>query len=110
MSKKEKSPKGEIITDKIDNDVSLLSSLLDEDNTENIFLVDENGTSVELEQIAVVPVDNVIYAILRPIDADEDSAAVFKIDVEDEDSLIQVEDEKLASKVLDIYNDMIDAE
>jgi len=92
----------------LESDVSLLSSLLDENNTENIFLIDEDGGEVELEQIAVIPSDDEVYVILRPIDADEDSAVVFKVDAEDEDSLIQIEDEALASKILDVYNEQIE--
>ncbi|MCL2755840.1 MAG: DUF1292 domain-containing protein [Firmicutes bacterium] len=91
----------------MEDDVTLLAQLLDENNTENVILFDEEGGEVELEQIAIVPVDDVVYAILRPLDADEDAAAVFQICVEDEDSLIQVEDEELASKILDIYNEQV---
>ena len=86
-------------------DMTLLARLMDDTNDENIILFDDNGDQVELEQIAVIPYEGDVYAILRPLDADEDSAAVFKIDTEDEESIVAVEDEKLASKILDIYND-----
>ena len=87
-----------------EGDITLLAKLLDEKNDENIVLFDEAGASVELEQIAVIPHEEEIYAILRPLDADEDSAAVFRIDTEDEESIISVDDDKLASKILDLYN------
>ena len=85
-------------------DMTLLARLMDDTNDENVMLFDDNGDQVELEQIAVIPYEGDVYAILRPLDADEDSAAVFKIDTEDEESILAVEDEKLASKILDIYN------
>ena len=86
-------------------DMTLLSMLMDEKNDDNIILFDDSGESVELEQVAVIPHEDELYAILRPLDADEDSAAVFKIDPEDEESLVNIEDDALASKILDIYND-----
>jgi len=87
------------------DDVTLLAKLMDDKNDDNIVLFDESGASVELEQIAVIPHEDEIYAILRPLDADEDSAAVFRVDVSDEESIISVDDDKLASKILDLYNE-----
>jgi len=88
-------------------DITLLSRLLDDNNKDNIILFDEEGKQVELEQIAIVPHNNDVFAILRPLDADHDSAAVFKIDTTDEESIIAVEDDTLASKIIDIYNEQI---
>ena len=85
-------------------DVSLLNRLLDADNDENIFLFDEQGNETELEQIATITHEGAIYAILRPLTAEEDEAVVFKIDPEDEESVNIVEDEVLAEKILDIYH------
>ncbi|MCL2846324.1 MAG: DUF1292 domain-containing protein [Firmicutes bacterium] len=85
-------------------DLTLLTRLLDDENDENIILFDENGDEVELEQVGMVPYNRELYAILRPIDADEDSAAVFRVDTEDEESLTAVEDDALATKILDLYN------
>jgi uncharacterized protein YrzB (UPF0473 family) len=85
-------------------DVSLLARLLDEGNDENIFLFDESGGEVELEQIATVTHEGAIYAILRPLTAAEDEAVVFKIDPEDEESVNIVSDDTLAEKILEIYH------
>jgi len=89
-------------------DLSLLQQLLDENNDDNIFLFDEDGEHVELEQIAVIPFEDELYALLRPLDADEDAAAVFKILTEDEESIESVEDEALSMKILDLYNEQVD--
>jgi len=88
-------------------DLSLLKQLLDEDNNDNIFLFDEDGEHVEMEQIAVIPHGDELFALLRPLDADEDAAAVFKIDPEDEESLEAVEDEELAMTILNLYNNQV---
>jgi len=94
---------------KLDNeettaDLTLLARLLDEDNDENIFLFDENGDEIELEQIATVMHEDHIYAILRPVDAEEDEAVVFLIDPTDEESILVVEDDELAETILEVYH------
>ena len=86
-------------------DISLLSRLLDADNDDNVFLFDENGNEIEMEQIATVTFEGGIYAILRPLDVEEDEAVVFKIDPDDEESVHIVEDDVLAEVILNIYND-----
>jgi len=85
-------------------DLSLLARLLDEDNDENVFLFDENGNEVELEQIATILHEGQIYAIMRPLDAEEDEAIVFLIDPKDEESISVVESEELAEKILELYH------
>ena len=89
-------------------DLTLVQQLLDPTNDENIFLFDEEGNHTELEQIAVIPHENQLYVLLRPLDADEDSAAVFRVLTDDEESLESVEDEKLAMKILELYNKEVD--
>ncbi|MCL2587136.1 MAG: DUF1292 domain-containing protein [Firmicutes bacterium] len=89
-------------------DVSLLKQLLDEKNDDNIFLFDEAGESVELEQIAIIPHNDELFALLRPLDADEDAAAVFRIITDDEESIESVEDEDLAMQILKMYNEQIE--
>jgi len=86
-------------------DLSLLARLLDEDNDENIFLFDESGKEVELEQVATILYEENIYAIMHPLDAEEDEAVVFLIDQTDEESIRVVEDETLAEKILELYHE-----
>ena len=85
-----------------------ISQLLDDENLENITLVDENGDEVEMEQIAIITHNKEMYAILRPLDEDEDAAVVFKIDADDEESLVLVDDDKLADEIIAIYNKEIE--
>ena len=86
------------------SDTTLLARLLDTDNDDNIFLFNEEGDEIELEQIAVVSHEQNVYAIMRPIKAKKDEACVFKIDTVDEESVSMVHDEKLADAVLEVYN------
>ena len=92
-------------TDETSADLTLLARLLDEDNDENIFLFDENGNEVELEQIATILHEAQVYSIMRPLDAEEDEAVVFLLDPTDEESINVVEDDKLAEKILEIYHE-----
>lgn len=90
--------------------VTLLAQLLDENNDDNVFLFDEAGNEVELEQIATVMYEGEVYAILHPLDAAEDEAVVFILDPSDEESIEIVEDDVLAEKVLEVYHKMAEAQ
>ena len=43
---------------------SQIELLLDENNTENLKLYDENNKETEFEQVAVIPMNEKVYAIL----------------------------------------------
>ena len=88
--------------------------ILDEDCDENIVLFDEDGESTEFEQIAVIPMNEKVYCILRPVDMpdlEEDEAFVFSIVEDDEDgSLDLVEDEDIIDEVFELYYSLLDDE
>ena len=68
--------------------------LLDEDNDEPITLYDETGEPFSFEQVAIIPKDDNLYAILKPLQhvdslSDED-VLIFKI-FEDEDGEADME-------------------
>lgn len=95
--------------------LSPIDMLLDETNTENIKLYNEDNQEVEFEQIALVPIENKTYAILKPVEAmegiAEDEALVFVIDeIDDEDCLVIVEDETIVDKVFEEYYKMLKEE
>ena len=97
MSKKELSP---------------IAMLLDENNTDNIVLYDDKNKEVEFEQIAIIPLDEKVYAILRPVGGEdelpEDEALVFVIDeLDDEDVLMLEEDDNVIDKVFDKYYELL---
>lgn len=92
--------------------LSPIEMLLDEKNNDNIVLYDDNNKEVEFEQIAIIPLDEKLYAILRPLGGDdpmpEDEALVFFIDeVDDEDVLLLEEDEEIEDRVFDRYYQLI---
>ncbi len=89
--------------------------LLDEHNNDNIKLYDENNNCVEFEQIATIPMDERIFVILKPVtsmeNVAEDEAIVFEIqEIDEEDCLVVVTEDKIIDKVFDEYYEMLKAE
>ena len=87
--------------------LSPIDMLLDENNTENIKLYNEENQEVEFEQIALVPIENKTYAILKPAQTMEgvadDEALVFAIDeVDGEECLVIEENDAVIDKVFQI--------
>lgn len=94
---------------------SPIEMLLDENNDENIVLFDENNKENEFEQIAVIPLEDKTYVLLRPVEAweglGEDEAVVFAIEeIDDEDCLIIEEDDKVIDAVFDAYYELLRAQ
>ncbi len=90
-----------------------IDAILDPNCEENIILFDELDKPTEFEQIAIIPIENNVYAILKPVDKleglDEDAAIVFEL-VQDEegfDNLQTVIDEKILEKVYEEYELLI---
>ena len=89
--------------------------LLDENNTDNLKLYDENNKETEFEQVAVIPLNEKIYAILKPVTkivgVNADEALVFVIEeIDDEDCLVIVDDEKVVDDVFKEYYELLKAE
>lgn len=94
---------------------SQIEMLLDENNTENLKLYDENNKETEFEQVAIIPLDEKIYAILKPVTkivgVNDDEALVFVIEeIDDEDCLVIVDDETVVDKVFKEYYELLKAE
>ena len=94
---------------------SQIEMLLDENNTENLKLYDENNKETEFEQVAIIPLDEKIYAILKPVTkivgVNDDEALVFVIEeIDDEDCLVIVDDEAVVDKVFKEYYELLEAE
>ena len=95
--------------------LSPIDMLLDENNTENLKLYNEENQEVEFEQIALVPIEDKTYAILKPVETMEgvadDEALVFVIDeIDDEDCLVIVEDDKIIDDVFEEYYKLLNEE
>ena len=109
--KKEKKPEVELIPVKEEFDI--FSALLDENNNNNVVLYDEKDQAVEFEQIAIVPIEENIYAILKPVTkvegVEDDQAIVFKLVQEnEEENLIVESDDKIVDQVFDVYYDLLE--
>ena len=95
-------------------DLDLLDILLDENNDEPISLFDEDDREVKFEQVAVIPDNDKIYAILKPIDELEgvadDEAIVFLADYDEDGNTVLVveKDEDTAIRVFDTYYQLLD--
>lgn len=95
-----------------------IDCLFDEDNTDPISFYNEKGEKVSFEQIAIIPLDERIFAILKPIEKTEgiadDEALVFEVvqpeNEEDEEYLNLIADLELIDKVFDVYNKLMDEE
>ena len=79
--------------------------ILDENNDENITLsYGDSEEEIEFEQIAVVELDDDIFAILRPLDVveglEDDDILVFKIDAKKK-TLELVDDEETIDEVIE---------
>lgn len=92
---------------------SAVDRLLDENDAENIFLYDENNKKIEFEQVAMIPMDEKIYALLKPVDTDEedDVAYVFVIEeIDGEDCLVMITNQDEIDRVFDEYYELLEEE
>ena len=97
----------------MNTDFSLIDMLLDPDNESPVQLQSGDGSIISFDQIAVIPYQDELYAILKPITHIEgvgpDEALVFKLFIED-DNLEIVNDFDLCDAVFDVYYDLLKQE
>ena len=71
------------VNEEVEVGMHVLDILLDEENDEPIVLFDENDKAIRFDQVAIIPLEEKLFAILKPIDplADvaDDEAIVFRI-------------------------------
>lgn len=95
-------------------ELSILDILLDEDNEDPITLYDENDKAIKFDQVAIIPLEEKLYAILKPIDEMEnvadDEAIVFVVNEDKNgESILEIEtDEPTAIRVFDEYYKLLD--
>ena len=84
---------------------SLIDILLDPDNSGDLQFNDKDGKVIEMAQIAVIPYNGEIYAILAPkellADDDPNVAKDYKVNGENIDL---VEDDETTDIVFDLYD------
>lgn len=99
---------------KKNENVNIVDVLLDEDNEDPVVLYDEKDKEIRFDQIAIIPLDDKLYAILKPIDdvpgIADDEAMVFAIldDVDGEAGVALEKDEPTAMRVFDEYYKLLD--
>lgn len=104
--------KKETVDEKNEN---ILDILLDENNDSPITLYDEKDKAIKFDQVAIIPLDEKLYVILKPIDeiegVAEDEAIVFLVDEKSEkdSQLIVVTDETITMKVFDEYYKLLES-
>ena len=98
-----------------ERELGILDILLDEDNEDPITLYDENDKPIKFDQVAIIPLEEKLYAILKPIDEMEgvadDEAIVFYVneDHESGETTLEIEtDEPTAILVFDEYYKLLD--
>ncbi|MCH5171899.1 MAG: DUF1292 domain-containing protein [Erysipelotrichales bacterium] len=93
-------------------DKSLIEILLDENNNDDIVLYDENDNETTFAQIAVIPMGEELYVILKPLDdiegVDEDEAFVFKVNEDESNPIELCTDTEMADKVFEEYYKLLD--
>lgn len=93
---------------------NIMDILLDEDNKEPIVLFNEAGRKIGFEQVAIIPYDDKLYCILKPIDhiddVDDDEAIVFYVNdpYGEMPTLVVEKDEAKAIAVFDEYYKLLD--
>ena len=93
--------------------VDIVDVLLDADNTAPIYMTDNNGKVLKFDQIAVIPHDDDLYCILKPITqidgVDENEAIVFRVDTDsDGNNILEPEfDEIKAYRIFQEYLKLI---
>ena len=100
--------------EKSEVELDVLDILLDEENEEPITLYNENDKAIRFDQIAIIPMEEKLFAILKPIDemeeVAEDEAIVFRVDEKEsgESELVIETDEALAMRVFDEFYRLLD--
>lgn len=92
----------------MNQEISMIDKILDENNSDPVVLYDENNKETKFEQVAVIPLDEKLYVLLKPITkiagVNDDEALVFVIEeIEDEDCLVIVDNMEIVNKVFDEY-------
>lgn len=90
--------------------MNIIDMLLDENCNDNIILYDENGNETEFMQIALIPLQPRIFAILKPLNNDllaEDEALVFELILDDDPYLEVCDEDDMVDAVFQAYYDLL---
>ncbi len=92
-----------------------IEKLLNAEDSEPIVLYDEKDEAVRFEQIALIPYEEKLYALLKPMDKMEgvadDEAVIFVVDEDNETGeqfLKVVNEDKIIDDVFKIYLELVE--
>ena len=90
-----------------------IDMIFDPECEDDITLYDENNNPVLFEQVAVIPFNEKVYVILKPVTevagVGEDEALVFVVEeIEDEDTLVIETNEEIIDYVFEEYYKLLD--
>ena len=97
--------------------INPIDALFDDENYDPIILFNENGKEMSFEQIALIPLKEKIYAILKPVipikGLEENEGLVFSIELNEETNeeyILLVTDEQIIDDVFKVYDSLIDSQ
>jgi uncharacterized protein YrzB (UPF0473 family) len=96
--------------------INPIDAIFDENNNDVIILSNERGEQIDFEQIAVVPISEKVYVILKPVNPmeglGEDEGLVFSIEQNEEgvEYLALTLDEEIIDAVFTVYDELVAAE
>jgi len=101
------------IADALEEVKNPIDMILDPECEDDITLYDENNNPTVFEQVAVIPLDEKVYVILKPVTViagvADDEALVFVIEeIEDEDTLVLADSEETVDRVFEEYYKLLD--
>ncbi len=104
------------MSEEVKEELNPIDCIFDENNTDPIVLYNEKGEGVQFEQIALIPLDERAFVILKPLiqmeGIGEDEALVFEIienaNEDEEDFLALVVDVDTIERVFKVYDGLVD--
>lgn len=93
---------------------SVFEKLLDPKDSSNIVIYDETNKAVEFEQVALIPVKEEVYVILKPVKkmegVGEDEGLVFQLeeDEDGEENLILIDEDDVIDLVFAEYDKLLE--
>jgi len=89
--------------------MDLLDILLNEDDAQTITLTNADGKEITFEQVAVIPKDETLYAILKPVDdmegVNDDEAIVFRVDESESEPVLKLEEDEAVA--MDVFGEYV---
>ena len=101
------------ILDTVAEERNPIDMIFDPECEDDITLYDENNKATKFEQVAIIPLNEKVYVILKPVDeipgVAEDEALVFVVEeIEDEDALVLADNEEVIDRVFEEYYKLLD--